>query len=200
MKKVKLFFIGAISLIVFALLLPQPIQALLVIIDTPAKEFFAVHQLSLCVIVGLIQGISEECGYYFVLKYIKNDPPENTPFWFGLGRSALHTLFDIVTIIIAFSDIWVFILAIVSRIFCFAAMVELTKIDYFSYQRKKLLYLGLSVLLHASVNGVLYAHELQLFNAAANFDTWCILVFSITAIAVSSIISKKELKKGIGNC
>lgn len=87
-----------------------------------------------------------------------------------------------------------------SRIFSFAAMVELTKIDYFSYQRKKVLYLGLSVLLHASLNGVLYAHELQLFNAAANFDTWCILVFSITAIAVSSIISKKELKKGIGNC
>ncbi|MDE6132539.1 MAG: YhfC family intramembrane metalloprotease [Oscillospiraceae bacterium] len=199
MKKVKLLFIGAISLIVFGLLLPQPIQALLVVIDTPVKEFFAAHQLSLCVIVGLIQGISEECGYCFVLKHIKNEPPENTPFWFGLGRSVLHTLFDIVTIIIAFSNIWVFIFAVVSRIFSFAAMIELTKIDYFSYQRKKVLYLGLSVLLHALLNGVLYAHELQLFNAAANSDTWFILVFSITVIAVSSIISKKELRKGIDN-
>lgn len=199
MRKVKLLFIGAISLIVFGLLLPQPIQALLVIIDTPVKEFFAVHQLSLCVIVGLIQGISEECGYYFVLKHIKNDQPENTPFWFGLGRSALHTLFDTVTIIIAFSNIRVFIFAVLSRMFSFAAMIELTRIDYLSYQRKKLLYLGLSVLLHALLNGVLYAYELKLFNAAANFDTWFILVFSITVIAVSGIVSKKELRKGIDN-
>ena len=34
MKKVKLLLIGAISLVVFGFLLPQPIQALLVIIDT----------------------------------------------------------------------------------------------------------------------------------------------------------------------
>ena len=60
MKKVKLLFIGAISLVVFGLLLPQPIQALLVIIDTPVKNFFMTHALSLCVAVGLIQGISEE--------------------------------------------------------------------------------------------------------------------------------------------
>ncbi|RKI41993.1 hypothetical protein D7V86_08620 [bacterium D16-51] len=87
--------------------------------------------------VGLIQGISEECGYYFVLKHIKNEPPENMPFWFGLGRSTLHTLYDVATIIIAFSNIWVFVFAVVSRTFCFVAMMELTKIDYFSYQKKK---------------------------------------------------------------
>ncbi len=199
MKKVKLLFIGAISLIVFGLLLPQPIQALLVIIDTPVKEFFAAHQLSLCVIVGLIQGISEECGYYFVLKHIKNEPPENMPFWFGLGRSTLHTLYDMATIIIAFSNIRVLVYAVVSRIFCFVAMMELTKLDYFSYQKKKILYLGLSVLLHALLNGVLYAYDLQIFNAAANFDLWFILVFSITVIVISSILSKKELKKDIDN-
>ena len=61
MKKVKLLFIGAISLVVFGVLLPQPIQALLVIIDTPVKNFFVTHALCLCVVVGLIQGISEEC-------------------------------------------------------------------------------------------------------------------------------------------
>ena len=52
MKKVKLLFIGAISLVVFGLLLPQPIQALLVIIDMPIKNFFVTHALSLCVVVG----------------------------------------------------------------------------------------------------------------------------------------------------
>lgn len=195
MKKVKLLSIGAISLIVFGFLLPQPIEALLVIIDTPIKKFFVAHPLSLCVIVGLIQGISEECGYYFVLKLIKKESSENMPFWFGLGRSMLHTLFDIATIIVAFSNILVFIFAIVSRIFSFVALMELTKIDYFSYQKKKVLYLGLSVLLHALLNGVLYAHDLQIFNAIANFDIWFILAFSIAVIAISSIISKKELKK-----
>lgn len=68
MKKVKLLFTGAISLVVFGFLLPQPIQALLVI-----------HTLSLCMIVGIIQGM-------------------------------------------------------VSRMFSFAAMMELTKIDYLSCQ------------------------------------------------------------------
>lgn len=193
MKKVKMLSIGAISLIVFGFLLPQPIQALLVIIDTPIKDFFAIHLLSLCVIVGLIQGISEECGYYFVLKtFFKKEPSKNLPFWFGLGRSLLHTLFDIVTIIVAFSNIWVFIFAIVSRIFSFVAMMELTKLDYFSHQKKKVLYLGLSVLLHAILNGTLYAHELKIFNAIANFDIWFIILYSVVVIAISSIISKKE--------
>ena len=196
MKKVKLLFIGAISLIVFGFLLPQPIQALLVITDTPIKNFFVIHPLSLCVIVGLIQGISEECGYFFVLKHLfKKEPSENLPFWFGLGRSLLHTLFDMATIIVAFSNIWVFIFAIVSRIFSFAALMELTKIDYFSYQKKKVLYLGLSVLLHAVLNGVLYAHELRIFNAIANFDIWFIIAYSIAVITISGIISKESKRK-----
>ena len=144
MKKVKLLFIGAISLVVFGFLLPQPIQALLVIIDTPIKNFFAIHTLSLCMIVGIIQGISEECGYYFVLKQIsKNEQLKSLPFWFGLGRSLLHTLFDIGTIIVTFTNIWGFIFAIVSRMFSFVAMMKLTKIDYLSYQKKKSIIFGI---------------------------------------------------------
>lgn len=194
MKKIKLLFIGALSLVVFGLLLPQPIQALLVIIDTPIKNFFVIHTLSLCMIVGIIQGISEECGYYFVLKQIsKNEQLKSLPFWFGLGRSSLHTLYDIVTIIVTFTNIRVFIFSIVSRMFTFVAMMKLTKIDYLSYQKKKALFLGLSVLLHATLNGTLYAYELQLFNVTANFDIWFMLVYSIAIIVISSIICRKEL-------
>ncbi len=193
MKKVKLLFIGAISLVVFGFILPQPIQALLVIIDTPIKNFFVIHTLSLCIIVGIIQGISEECGYYFVLKQIsKNEQLKNFPFWFGLGRSLLHTLFDIGTIIVTFTNIGIFIFSIVSRMFGFVAMMQLTKIDYLSYQKKKVIFLGLSVLLHAILNGILYAYELQLFNAAANFDIWFMLVYSVAIIAISGIICRKE--------
>ncbi|MBD5547018.1 MAG: YhfC family intramembrane metalloprotease [Lachnospiraceae bacterium] len=195
MKKIKLLFIGALSLVVFGLLLPQPIQALLVIIDTPIKDFFVIHTLSLCIIVGMIQGISEECGYYFVLKQISKNEQLKIPFWFGLGRSSLHTLYDIVTIIVTFTNIRVFIFSIVSRMFTFAAMMKLTKIDYLSYQKKKALFLGLSVLLHAILNGTLYAYELQLFNVTvtANFDIWFMLVYSIAVIVISSIICRKEL-------
>lgn len=194
MKKIKLLFIGALSLVVFGLLLPQPIQALLVIIDTPIKNFFVIHTLSLCIIVGIIQGISEECGYYFVLKQIsKNEQLKSLPFWFGLGRSSLHTLYDIVTIIVTYTNIRVFIFSIVSRMFTFVAMMKLTKIDYLSYQKKKAVFLGLSVLLHAMLNGTLYAYELQLFNATANFDIWFMLVYSIAVIVISSIICRKEL-------
>lgn len=193
MKKVKLLLIGAISLVVFGFLLPQPIQALLVMPDTPIKNYFVIHTLSLCMIVGIIQGVSEECGYYFVLKRIsKNEQLKSLPFWFGLGRSLLHTLFDMGTIIITFTNISVFIFSIISRMFSFAAMMELTKIDYLSCQKKKALFLGLSVLLHATLNGILYAYELQLFNATANFDIWFMIVYSIAVIAISSIICRKE--------
>ncbi|MBD5456379.1 MAG: YhfC family intramembrane metalloprotease [Lachnospiraceae bacterium] len=201
MKKVKLLFTGAISLIVFGLLLPQPIQALLVIIDSPIKNFFVIHTLSLCIIVGIIQGISEECGYYFVLKQIsKKEQLKSLPFWFGLGRSLLHTLYDIGTIIVTFTDIRVFIFSIVARMFCFVAMIELTKIDYLSFQKKKALFLWLSVLLHAILNDSLYAYELQLFNAAANFDIWFLLVYSIAIIVISIIICRKEQQEDADYC
>ncbi len=143
-------------------------------------------------IVGIIQGISEECGYYFALKRISNNEQlKSLPFLFGLGRSLLHALFDMGTIIISFTNISVFIFSIISRMFSFAAMMELTKIDYLSCQKKKALFLGLSVLLHAILNGTLYAYEIQLFNAAANFDIWFMIVYSTAVIAISSIICRK---------
>ena len=96
-------------------------------------------------------------------------------------------------IIVTFTNIRVFIFSIVSRMFTFVAMMKLTKIDYLSYQKKKALFLGLSVLLHATLKGTLYAYELQLFNATANFDIWFMLVYSIAIIVISSIICRKEL-------
>lgn len=192
MKKVKFVLIGAISLVIFGLLLPQPLQALLVIVDTPFKKFFEIHTVILCVIVGLIQGISEECGYYFVLKHIlKKEQNENLSFWFGLGRSLLHTIFDIVIIIGTFySNIWVFIFTIVARMFSFVAMMKLTMLDYLSCKKKKLLYLVLSILFHAILNGILYASELQLI---INFDIWFMIIYSLVIIIISSFIYKKEL-------
>ncbi|MDE7422146.1 MAG: hypothetical protein K2N51_00355 [Lachnospiraceae bacterium] len=40
MKKYKIFLIGVLSLLIFGLLLPQPIQALMVLVESPIKDFF----------------------------------------------------------------------------------------------------------------------------------------------------------------
>ena len=194
MKKHKIFFIGALSLIIFGLLLPQPIQALLVLVESPIKEFFETHSLLLCIIVGLIQGLSEECGYYFVFRTIfKNESSIKIPIFFGLGRSSLHTIFDIVTILMMHNNISNLLIAIFSRVIGFGALMGLTLIDYNSIIKKKKLYLILSVLLHAIMNGTLYAAELNLFKVNNNFDSLFMICFSCAVIIFSMLICRKDL-------
>ena len=200
MKKHKIFFIGALSLIIFGLLLPQPIQALLVLVESPIKEFFETHSLLLCIIVGLIQGLSEECGYYFVFRTIfKNESSIKIPIFFGLGRSSLHTIFDIVTILMMHNNISNLLIAIFSRVIGFGALMGLTLIDYNSIIKKKKLYLILSVLLHAIMNGTLYAAELNLFKVNNNFDSLFMICFSCAVIIISILICRKDLKNYIVN-
>ena len=194
MKKHKIFFIGALSLIIFGLLLPQPIQALLVLVESPIKEFFETHSLLLCIIVGLIQGLSEECGYYFVFRTIfKNESSIKIPIFFGLGRSSLHTIFDIVTILMMHNNILNLLIAIFSRVIGFGALMGLTLIDYNSIIKKKKSYLILSVLLHAIMNGTLYAAELSLFKVNNNFDSLFMICFSCAVIIFSMLICRKDL-------
>lgn len=194
MKKHKIFFIGALSLIIFGLLLPQPIQALLVLVESPIKEFFETHSLLLCIIVGLIQGLSEECGYCFVFRTIfKNESSIKIPIFFGLGRSSLHTIFDIVTILMMHNNILNLLIAIFSRVIGFGALMGLTLIDYNSIIKKKKSYLILSVLLHAIMNGTLYAAELNLFKVNNNFDSLFMICFSCAVIIFSMLICRKDL-------
>ncbi len=194
MKKHKIFFIGALSLIIFGLLLPQPIQALLVLVESPIKEFFETHSLLLCIIVGLIQGLSEECGYYFVFRTIfKNESSIKIPIFFGLGRSSLHTIFDIVTILMMHNNISNLLIAIFSRVIGFGALMGLTLIDYNSIIKKKISYLILSVLLHAIMNGTLYAAELNLFKVNKNFDSLFMICFSCVVILISMLIYRNDL-------
>ena len=200
MKKHKIFFIGALSLIIFGLLLPQPIQALLVLVESPIKEFFETHSLLLCIIVGLIQGLSEECGYYFVFRTIfKNESSIKIPIFFGLGRSSLHTIFDIGTILIMHNNILNLLIAIFSRVIGFGALMGLSLIDYNSIIKKKKSYLILSVLLHAIMNGTLYTAELNLFKVNNNFDSLFMICFSCAVIIISILICRKDLKNYIVN-
>lgn len=71
--------------------------------------------------------------------------------------------------------------------------------DYLSYRSNTVLFLLLSVIFHAVLNGVLYAKELELFVGNSIFDAWFMLVCSILIIAISSIIWKyRDKVKQIG--
>ena len=167
MKK-KYFFIGIISLIIFGFLIPQPIQALLVY--TPLNSFFNNHLVILCIIVGIIQAISEECGYYSVMKKIyTKDHSDCLSKWFGLGRGVLHTIFDIAS-----------------------AMILI--LDFISFKKKNISFLIISIVFHFVLNSILYANELKLLNFS---DSLFVLIYSCTVIAVSNVLIKKCNFKGV---
>lgn len=196
MKKYKIFLIGALSLLFFGLLLPQPIQALMVLVESPIKDFFSRHSLLLCVTVGIIQGLFEEGGYYLVFRTIlKKEKSKETPIAFGLGRSGLHTIFDIGIIFATRMSIFGCLIAVVGRILSFGALMGLTLIDYKSITKKRVVYLALSIVLHAIMNGVLYANELELLNVSNNFDSMFMISFSCVPIIISVLICKNSLRE-----
>lgn len=198
MKKYKIFLIGVLSLLIFGLLLPQPIQALMVVVDSPIKDFFSKHSLLLCVAVGIIQGLFEEGGYYLVFRtMLKKEKSKETPIVFGLGRSGLHTIFDVGTIFAARMSIFGGLIAVVGRILSFGALMGLTLIDYKSITKKRVVYLVLSIVLHAIMNGVLYANELELLNVNNNWNSMFMICFSCVVIIISVLICKNSFSEEV---
>lgn len=198
MKKYKIFLIGVLSLLIFGLLLPQPIQALMVLVESPVKDFFSRHSLLLCAAVGIIQGLFEEGGYYLVFRtMLKKEKSKETPIVFGLGRSGLHAIFDFGTIFAARMSIFCCLIAVVGRILSFGALMGLTLIDYKSITKKRVVYLALSIVLHAIMNGVLYANELELLNVNNNLDSIFTISFSCVVIIISVLICKNSLSEEV---
>lgn len=197
MKKYKIVLIGAISLLLFGLLLPLPIQALLVLVDSPMKEFFSTHVLLLCVVVGMVQGLFEEGGYFLAFRTIlKKEQSGETPIMFGLGRSILHTIFDIGTIIAAGMSGFGCFLSVTGRIFSFGALMGLTLLDYTSNKRKRVAYLILSIVLHAIMNAVLvYATESDIFTIKNNYEAMFLIGFSCVVMIFSVLICKNVYLK-----
>lgn len=190
-NRILLIFIGAVSLIVFGLLLPQPIQAVLILVDSPVKTFFAVHPVLLCVVVGVLQGFFEECGYYLVFSRLLNKSQTGKiPFWFGIGRSGIHTIYDIITLILTFTSLSGFIILMISRIASFGALMKLTALDYDAYKMKRKWFLLLSIFLHAILNGTLYAAELNLIHITGDFNAYFTLIYSCVVIALIILIEK----------
>ncbi len=198
MKKYKIFLIGVLSLLIFGLLLPQPIQALMVLVESPIKDFFSRHLILLCVAVGITQGLFEEGGYYFIFTtMLKKEKSKETPIVFGLGRSSLHTIFDVGTIFATRMSILGCLIAIVGRILSFGALMGLTLIDYKSVTKKRMVYLALSVALHSIMNGALYANEMELLNVNNNFDSMFMISFSCVVIIISVLICKNSLSEEV---
>ncbi len=198
MKKYKIFLIGVVSLLIFGLLLPQPIQAIMVLVESPIKDFFSQHSILLCVAVGIIQGLFEEGGYYLVFRtMLKKEKSKETPIVFGLGRSSLHTIFDVGTIFATRMSIWGCLFAVIGRILSFGALMGLTLIDYNSIIKKRMVYLALSVVLHAIMNGVLYANEMKLLNVNNNLDSMFMIGFSCVVIIISALICKNSLNEEV---
>ncbi len=195
MRKYKIFLLGAISLLFFGLLLPLPIQALLVLVDSPIKDFFSIHTLLLCVVVGVIQGLFEEGGYYLVFRTIlKKEKSREIPVIFGLGRSVLHTVFDIGTILATGMSGFFCLLAVVGRIFSFGALMGLTLIDYYASTKRRVAYLLLSIALHTIMNAVSsYATELGLFNIDNIYESIFTICFSCVTLIISVFIGKNSL-------
>lgn len=196
MKRYKIFLIGVLSLLIFGLVLPQPIQAFMVLLESPIKDFFSRHSLLLCVAVGITQGLFEEGGYYLVFKtMLKKEKSKEMPIVFGLGRSSIHTIFDLGTIFAAHMSIWGCVIAVAGRILSFGALMGLTLIDYKSITNRRVVYLALSIVFHAIMNGVLYANELELLNVNNNFDSIFMICFSCVVIIISVLICKNSLSE-----
>lgn len=190
MKK-KMFILGIISLVVFGVLLPQPIQAFMVLVDSPIKSFFVQHSVILCIAVGLLQGVCEECGYFIAMKKsLKEKKDDSAPFWFGFGRGLLHTVFDVGVVIATIHNIGDGLLIIGVRLVGMYALIDLTRLDYLSNRNNTIYYLFMSIAFHSILNGFLYANELDLIAGNAMFDTVFMFGCSFVIIIVVSIIWK----------
>lgn len=193
MKKGKIVFCGMISLIVFGLLIPQPLQAVLVLINSPIKDYFAAHSLGLCIIVGVIQGFCEEGGYYLIFRtLLRKETGSQIPVLFGLGRSGLELLYNVISILGTSVSITNAILPLVSRVFAFGSTIGLTMLDYSAYWQKRWRYLILSILLHAIINSTIYAGEVALIKVGNNFEAWFMIAVSLIVIPLSVLLYKKQ--------
>ncbi|MGL5352012.1 MAG: YhfC family glutamic-type intramembrane protease, partial [Clostridium sp.] len=143
MKKYYPVIVGVVSLIIFGLILPQPFTALLVLVESPVKEFIVNHPLLLCIAVGLIQGVSEECGYYWVFNTkLKKYRSPNTALLFGIGRSSLELLYNLIILITLQSSTFNAVLIVVARIIGFGGTIGLSIFDFSAARNNKKYLLG----------------------------------------------------------
>lgn len=176
--------------------MPQPIQALFVY--TSLKSFFDSHLVLLCILVGAVQGVSEECGYYIIMKKIyKKDKKEILPLGFGLGRGVLHTIFDIGSVVFVMTSLGSGMVAIIFRLIGLGALLVLTNLDFIAFKNNRIYILGISILLHLVMNGAIYANELELLHFSDSLFIFCYSAFVIVLGGIIMRLNRVSVKKEI---
>ena len=186
--------LGAISLIIFGIILSNGIQALFIVLEWPGSQFMLSSPLLLCLFVGLVQGICEEVGYYYVFSHqLKTWTGWKTPLLFGVGRSGLHLIFDIAIIISIGYSANQFLISLCIVLLLNMALFGLSIMDYTASRIHRLKWLcGLAIIIHAILNGGLYAMEIEYISVSINGSNIFKMCISIFVIAIAFIIYKKN--------
>lgn len=186
--------LGAISLIIFGLILSNGIQALFIAMDWPASQFLLSSPLLLCIFVGLVQGICEEVGYYYVFNHqLKTWTGWKAPLLFGVGRSGLHLIYDISIIISIEYSANQFLISLCIVLLSNMALFGLSIMDYTASRIHRLKWLcGLAIIIHAIMNGGLYAMEIDYISAGTNHSNIFKVCISIFVIVIAFMIYKKN--------
>lgn len=196
MKKLRIILCGILGLIVFGLLLPQPLQALLVLVDTPIRQFFSAHAILLCVVVGLIQGVSEEAGYFYLFKHVlKKYRFRQVPVLFGLGRSGLEFLYNLIVLIVEYRSVFRMGIKLFARIFLFGGSIGLSVLDYEALRPGKKYLLLISIGFHAIINSAVYAVESGLLPNNGKFESWFMILFAFMVMLCSFFVYRRGKEK-----
>ncbi|KOP66985.1 hypothetical protein AMS62_18360 [Bacillus sp. FJAT-18019] len=192
-KKWYPILLGIISLIIFGLVLSNGIQALFLLVDWPVSQFLYATPLILCIFVGLIQGICEEAGYYYVFsRHLKTWKGWKTPLLFGVGRSGLHLIFDISSIIAIGYSTNQILLSVVIVLVSNIGLFGLSIMDYTASRIHRFKWLcGLAIIIHTIMNGGLYAMEIGYISAGINVSNMFRVSMSLLAVVIAFIIYKK---------
>ena len=185
--------VGAVSLIIFGLIVPNGIQALFILVDWSASQFLLSAPLLFCLFVGVVQGVCEEAGYYYVFRHpLKAWTGWKTPLLFGAGRSGLHLIVDVSILLSIGYSANQFLLALGILLISSIALFGLTIMDYTASRIHRLKWLcGLAIIIHAIMNGGLYAMEIDYISADLSEINLFKVCISIFVIAIAVMIYKR---------
>lgn len=141
----------------------------------------------------MVQGFCEEAGFYYVFSHqLKTWTGWKTPLLFGVGRCGLHLIFDTSSIIAIGYSTNQFLLALCIVLISDIGLFGLTFMDYTASRIHRLKWLcGLAIIIHAILNGGLYAMEIGYISADVNESNIFKVCISIIVILIGFIIYKK---------
>lgn len=138
-------------------------------------------------VTGIIAGISEEAGYYFVFKcFLKCRNNWSILLLFGLGRGGTEAFFYLISLVEGLSG-REFYLHIFLRLISIGAVIGLSMLDYIAVDRTKWI-LAISVTIHAIMNMFSFAIGREIIHVSRWIENCCSIVVSFGAIIIACLI------------